>query len=68
MAGVEIWSSRPDANIVGSSGRLHKQHLVTLGNGNVLHPCLPLVCIRGMFLQNCFTFSMVGGFYWLNTW
>ena len=47
-------SSHPDANIVRPPCRLHKQHLVTLGNGNVLHPCLPLVRIPGMFLQNCF--------------
>jgi hypothetical protein len=52
-----------NANVVGPLGGLHKQHLVTLGNGNVLKPRLPLVCAyEGCFSNTAFTFSMVGGF------
>ena len=54
MAGVEIWVGRPDANIVGPSGRLHKQHCVTFSHGNILKPRLALIRVPGMFLQHCF--------------
>ena len=42
------------ANIIGPPGRLHEQHEVTLGDGNVLKPRVPLVRVPGMFLQHCF--------------
>ena len=42
------------ANIIGPPCRLHEQHHVMIGNGNILKPRLPLVRVPGMFLQHCF--------------
>jgi hypothetical protein len=44
----------PDANIVGPSGSLHKQHEAMISDGNVLKPRLPLVRVPGLFLQHRF--------------
>jgi hypothetical protein len=49
-----ILSLIPGTNIVGPPRRLHKQHKTVIGNGNVLEPRLPLLCVPGMLLQDCF--------------
>src|SRR5262249_3502742 len=53
VADVEMWSGRPDANIVSPPSCLHEQDEAMICNGNVLEPSLPLVRVRGMFLQSC---------------
>ena len=44
----------PQSNVVRPPIRLHEQHLVTLDDGNILKPRLPLVRVPGMFHQHCF--------------
>ena len=41
----------PDANIIGAPAACIN-HEVTLSNGNILKPSLPLVRVAGMFLQH----------------
>ena len=41
------------ANIIWPPCRLHEQHHVAVGSGNVLKPRLPFVRVPGMFLQRC---------------
>ena len=71
---IDIVPGRPvmllviHANIIGPPCRLHKQHHVAVGNGNILKPRLPLVRVPGMFLNTALTFSMVGGFSCWRTW
>jgi len=41
------------ANIISPPCRLHEQHEVVIGTGNILQPCLSLVRVPEMLLHHC---------------
>src|SRR5262245_53174172 len=50
MPGRSILRLIVAANIIGPSGRLHEEDEAMISDGDILHPCLPLVRIPRMFL------------------